>query len=501
MSEFSMSVYEACRASPRVFVLNPRFRRGNFYFQQLRCLALVREMVRHGDLSDAQEQVIVAGAGVAGLTAAAAALSSSFAVQLVEPIGSFAQYAEASHRELHPNVIAWPFQRLRAMTNLPFLNWTCAAAPQVAKQILNQWERDFAPHATSVASAVTAVREVPGGVEVDCKSGETLRAHVAILATGWSSELPIGDFAGPTYWSQQAFAPPADVTISGSGDGGLIDCAFQTYGPAAVAAARVLAHLLDDKPQKQRIHDAESEAERLFKTGDVDGAHRKLDDFYSRMTIENEDSKLLAAMARPLPMKSRLFHLESTAYSPTAAPINKALFSTLTKGAEPKATKSKAKLTEDGSGNIVADNTMPPTVLDTRRLLVRHGAKAAAWPLLEDAAARALREVETPSLDSMVPDEFDKAFYITDVRRQLAPSPVHRAQEFRERGRRQVREMLAHVAIIPNASNDDQEVILQLRADGERDWIVHGGKNPRRDLKALFPIETDAFTICLDESE
>jgi hypothetical protein len=492
-ADFSQSVYEACRASPRVFVLNPRFRRGNFYFQQLRCLALVREMVRHGDLARGQHEAIVVGAGVAGLTTAAAILTSNFSVQLVDHARSFHHYAEANHRELHPNIIAWPFQPLRAMTNLPFLNWTCASAPEVTKQILRQWKDDFASKVASVDSTVTKVREVGGGVEVECQNGEILRAHVAVLTTGWSREKPVGSFRGPSYWSQQSFEAPGEITVSGSGDGGLIDCAFQTYGPKAVAAARMLAYLLNEKPHKQRIQDAESEAQALFEAGDVEGAHEKLDGFYSRMAIENEDSAVLMDLVRPAPMQTRLYHLENTAYSPGSAPINKALFATLTKGSSPRATKVRAMLTQDAKGEILASDATPPSVLDKTRLLIRHGADAAAWSLLDSAAEATLKSVKTLSLDDMVPDEFDIDFYVANAPRRIAPSPSWRTEIFRARARRQIEAMLAHIAV-------DEDDKIQLIADNESEWEVRAGLGLRRDLKALFPIETEAFTVRLVES-
>lgn len=66
-------VFDACRLSDRLFVLNPNFKRANFYSQQLRCLALVREMFRRAVLGPPNGiRIVVVGAGISGMTASAA---------------------------------------------------------------------------------------------------------------------------------------------------------------------------------------------------------------------------------------------------------------------------------------------------------------------------------------------------------------------------------------------------------------------------------------------
>lgn len=488
---YSEDVYAACRVSPRVFVLNPAFKRANFYFQQLRCLALVRELFRRGDLKD---WLIVVGGGVAGLTTAAAGLTGNATVTLIEENEKLLdQYREANHRELHPNISAWPFQELRAMTNLPFLNWTCAQAPTVVRQILDQWNEDFAPKVTSVHDRAIELAETTEGVEVICRDGARPKGDIAVVTAGWARERPVsegGSIRGVSYWTQQSFEPPDEVTVTGSGDGGLIDSAYQTFGPQTVAASRILAYLLHKKPHKTRIQDAENEALKLYDAGHTAQAYEFLKAFYDKFNLEDEDSRRLLELKRYRPLRTRLYHREPTPFSPVTAPINKVLLATLTRAPGGAVRTEKAELEELSDASVVATTAAGRIPVDKMRLIVRHGAESAAWPLLSAAQRGTLESASKVTLAEMVPDNFDREFFHLKAARPLAASPSNKPKRFYERVSAHIKDMLYYMS----------GRHLPLKRIRDSDWEVTASGNLKRLLEPLFPITADAVTVRLTES-
>ncbi len=426
---FSASVYEACKVSPRIFVMHPGYKRTNFYAQQLRALALVREMVASGDLSDDAPSLIVVGGGVAGLTAAAAALTARAMVTLIERVGYLAEYKEAAHRELHPNLIAWPFQVPKAMTTLPFLNWACGPADRVADDLTRQWQKDFARHASAVKDTVTELVETKDKVEVICQHGQSRVADIVLMAVGWERERIGGKSIGPNYWRPQPF-DDGEIVVSGSGDGGLIDLAYQTYGQKTVSVSRMLAYILERKPHRDWIRKAEEAAlKSMAEAGDQaqrDAAFEQLQVFYDKLTMEDEDSRLLATYRRPQPLKARLIHENRTAFSPFAAPINKVLLSTLTKPPAEAARLERGTVTLSSEDKLVKASTGAPEELDDRRIIIRHGAAPAALQgsLLSDKHKDMLAQVPIGNLAQVVPDEYDYEFFTKQPARPIAPLPI-----------------------------------------------------------------------------
>jgi hypothetical protein len=487
-ASFRSSVYDACMLSQRVFVLNPRFRRANFYSQQLRVLALVREMFERGNLVHDRDSLIVIGGGIAGMTAAAAALTGGVTVTLVENNGHLDRYAESEHRELHPNVIAWPFQSLRAVTNLPFLNWSCAPAPTVVKRILEQWKSDFAPKVSPIKDQAKVLHEHDNRVEVECVGGNRPQAHAVIIAVGWEQEFPCGSFRSPSYWVPPSFEPPDPVTVSGTGDGGLIDSAYQTYGRKTVTAARALAYALDKKPHKAQIREAEQAALAEFDGGNETAARERLSTFYSMFRLEREDADLLVSYQRPVPMKSDLVHDKPLAFEPTSSPINKVLVSTLTHPPSNSVNMAHAELKERPGGHIVAVSASGEKQIDKARLLVRHGAQHAAWRLLSDAQTSMIKAVALTSLTAVVPDEYDVMFFALRPKRCIAPSPKYKKKELAVLTNKLLNDLLVH------ASGGEHDFAIKRLNTGQ--WTVRAG-NSMSVLESLFPINGESINVKL----
>ena len=178
-------IYDVCKVSERIFVLHPKFRRANFYSQQLRALSLVEGLKENGHLEVGNRSYAVIGRGIAGLTTSAALATLGANVTCVDRAGGTMEtYRNVIHRELHPNIIFWPFQPLRPMTNLPFLNWSCNSAAVVRSQILEQWDETFAPIVESVDEEVEQLSERATGVALRFTSGTELNCDVVIV-TRW----------------------------------------------------------------------------------------------------------------------------------------------------------------------------------------------------------------------------------------------------------------------------------------------------------------------------
>ncbi len=489
---FESRVYEACQASARVFVLNPHYKRANFYSQQLRGLALVREMFRRGTLERGSALVVIGG-GVSGLTMAAAALTGKAMVTLVEKGHPFSRYREATHRELHPNVISWPFQPLRTVTDLPFLNWTCAPAPNVCEQIERQWERHFAEHARRIHAEAQGITEDDDGVFVACKGMKPVNGHVVIVAVGWTQERGLTEFRGPGYWTPPPFEGREEVVVSGSGDGGLIDGAYQVFGRRTVEASRVLAYLLDRKPLKETIAKAERAALTEWTAGRETGALRALQRFYATLSIEDVDAAQLCLLKRSEPICSRLVHRQETAYSPLASPANKALFAFLQNDPESAVSTSRGEVRQKAGGSVTEVEEVPaasiPRPLDPMRLLLRHGADAACASLLSDVQRAALAAADVDHLTEFVPDEHDHSFYSVHAAQPLAATPTHKTEMYLWEAKTQLDTLIHYLTASSGEAWLDTE-------DADH-WVVRSTEDERKKLEPLFPIDMRGLKVKL----
>ncbi len=127
--------------NPSVYLVGSFARHVTIYSQQVRAINLIDALCRTGQIGRSTS-VIVVGAGVAGLTAAAAALVRGASVTLVEqgtdlsPIQS-----EAGARYLHPHIYDWPLQAVQgSRAGLPLLDWEAGPGSQRFRRILARLE-------------------------------------------------------------------------------------------------------------------------------------------------------------------------------------------------------------------------------------------------------------------------------------------------------------------------------------------------------------------------
>lgn len=487
---YSEEVFEVCRADTGVFVLHPSFARANFYAQQVRVLHLLKAMLHNGVVHPLEcRELAIVGGGIAGLTAAAGALSMGLGVRLFEPEESLlSKYKQAIHREIHPNIISWPFNELRAVTNLPFLNWGIATANRVAERIRNQWDEHVERHAAVVKSKVQSATSVAsgGGVRVRTDGGAEYLVDAVIFTVGFEREVKIEACNSPSYWVPHAFEGSDPVWVSGTGDGGLIDAACQTFGVAATKAVRELAYRLDQKPQKGSIHYAETEALKKYLEGDEEGSLADLDKFYEKLGLEPEDTDPLEKHKIAEPAPANLVHQHTSAYSPLTCPINKVLVSVMAEGKDPKVIMKKGTIKTKRGGDVVLETTDGETPIDVRRCIVRHGAKHATWGVLSDHQKARLESANREILNKPVPDFVLEEWRDVFSERQLIPD-----QWFADYLFGIVIEILAEAGF-PNAQ-------IQ-REISQREWKVNEDSIPSRAVKSMFPIKMGDLIVSLTDS-
>jgi hypothetical protein len=212
-----------------VFVLGCFAQHVTIYSQQVRALNLIWALQEEVGLN--QSSIGIVGAGVAGLTAAAAGLILGAHVTLFEKQPDVLTLQKNnSKRWLHPHIYDWPFTNEPDQSaRLPILNWTASVSEVVAGTLIKEWDRiakryegflDFNPSVN-----IATLTENAGRDPVLSWNGKPPREFSAvILAVGFGLE---GGKPRDSYWSlddiDADFGPPERCLVSGYGDGALID--------------------------------------------------------------------------------------------------------------------------------------------------------------------------------------------------------------------------------------------------------------------------------------
>jgi hypothetical protein len=226
---------------PNVFVLGAFASRLTFNAQQARAFNLIWALGETGRIVEGQRLVVV-GAGVAGLTAAAAACSRGCNVTLFERSSDVLALQRGNYvRHIHPNSLDWPASSsAERSTHWPFLNWTSGTVDNVVQRIEADWLR-FADHITirtrhEVLGPVIDVdgRQVLRVVSLDAsnRDPQPVDYDYIVLAVGFGLERTLERVPGRSYWLNDSlhqevpFAPAEarKILVTGCGDGGLIDC-------------------------------------------------------------------------------------------------------------------------------------------------------------------------------------------------------------------------------------------------------------------------------------
>ena len=217
------------------FFIGPYGPRVSFSSQQNRALNLVHALEKRGDELKAGSEVAVIGAGVAGVTAAAALIRLGYAVWLFDASAQpLTARFNVTHRYIHPDINFWPrLANIEPTTFLPFLDW-CADNPHnVLSEIRKQWDADFADFIRNDGFTRTIKsREWDGASEKTIlrdDRGETHAFDVVFVACGFGKEQNLGDPDQKPYWSADDIETDyvlrnvGHFVVSGAGDGGLIE--------------------------------------------------------------------------------------------------------------------------------------------------------------------------------------------------------------------------------------------------------------------------------------
>jgi hypothetical protein len=431
----------------------------------------------------------------------AALLSQKASVVLVEKNEvEFFAYRNASHRELHPNIIFWPFQDPTPATLLPFLNWGQAPATEVVEALKSEWKEAFSRKIEIVPAEVIAIDRSVSPLAIRLNNNTTLNADICILATGFGSEVQFGSLTTPAYWSPASIVEQTgEIMVSGSGDGGLIDALSPILGKDVTKAAHIIAARLWMKPIIEDIKSTETRRRSETLSGSKDSSDPCR--FYSTVTLEPEDAEKLTALikCKPAP-RVTLLHESTSAYSFSAAPINKVLVAHFSNGSARCVSHVKGKLSHAGRRNEMVPDDGSPEQLDPPsrfdKVFVRHGAVPAAAGLLPDQDIAMLKKLAELCRDAAEVSGYDEVRYawskkgigsadvglkplVNSVRRALYE--VARAYKFE----------LSNVKIAPECFTDGKPITVTLPlSDRDETEQLH-----------LFPMKVGPATVVLAEPD
>jgi hypothetical protein len=199
--------------------------------------------------------VAIIGAGIAGVTAAAAAAYLGRRVDLFEkrPVPCHLQHG-CDTRYIHPHSYDWPAPGWDyPYADLPLLTWKAGTAAEVTEQIVSQFKKIFGTQqepttcrahyraTTRLAADNHVLWDNSSNSEQPCGRE---KFDVIILAMGFGIERHVADGLGSSYWRNDDINQPVPgITsetrqfffISGTGDGGLIDlirCSVEGFNQA-----------------------------------------------------------------------------------------------------------------------------------------------------------------------------------------------------------------------------------------------------------------------------
>jgi hypothetical protein len=229
-------------AAPDQYVLGVFEQGRTVYKQQVRALNLVHGLDVLGRVQPPNRFAIV-GAGISGLTAAAAALLRGYRVHLFErrPIPCHLQHG-CDTRWLHPNIYHWPDPGSESpYASLPVLDWTEGTASDVTRQILKGWDwirsRAIAHGVLTECFDITAMKFDPHQpTRIRWKGANRHQDDhdfaAVIFCVGYGTERAVDGLPTLSYWQNDALSqlePGAHqndvvrIAIAGTGDGAFID--------------------------------------------------------------------------------------------------------------------------------------------------------------------------------------------------------------------------------------------------------------------------------------
>lgn len=217
------------RVFDHVYAIVPAGGPVTFHAQQRRAFNLLWSLAETKEIAIGGSVGIV-GAGLAGMTAAAAAGMLGCKVTLFEGGAlPFHQQRGNSTRYIHPNILDWPRKQASSKhTKLPYLNWTADYCDTVIREVEAQWKT--VPNVKLKSThIVSRIAPKPRGARVTVSAPfDQFDFDCVIACIGFGKERTFANVQGTTYWENDAlhqfdFSDSSSVLVTGTGDGGLID--------------------------------------------------------------------------------------------------------------------------------------------------------------------------------------------------------------------------------------------------------------------------------------
>ena len=216
-----------------VYVLGCLSRPLTFHSQQQRAFNLIWALFETGRLAPGGATAVVGG-GLAGMTAAAAAVAKGSRVTLFEQSGDVLhlQWGNTT-RYVHPNLYDWPEGvATQDETRLPCLNWTAGSVNDIVRQVSAQWKAGPKSKISLFQrTEIKTVKRQRDGIALTTKGRRLVGVYdCVILAVGFGIEHVPEGLPSRSYWrSDDLHQPivnqpkPRRFLVSGCGDGGLIE--------------------------------------------------------------------------------------------------------------------------------------------------------------------------------------------------------------------------------------------------------------------------------------
>jgi tetratricopeptide (TPR) repeat protein len=380
---------------PNVYFLGPFAQRVSFASQQRRALNLFWALEQTNTVRG--RKVAVIGGGVAGLTAAAAAIACGADVWLFEAEHELcAIQRETDKRYIHPSINFWPDEPLQPITDWPFLNWHAASCREVIAEIERQWTEYFSLAAqVEMGTRIDRIVPHPKQVQLDIAKGGSRTFDIVVTTVGFGTESGLPGFPADSYWNdndidRKQVTKSKKIWISGAGDGGLIDCLRVCYSGFDLGRLliRAAAELQPLSGNVKEIEASAADMEDLDKrTQFLASQYREL---ARRPTVNKALSGALAkGTSRPFVC---LVHRSAEPFDSRTTPIHRLLFAV---ALEHKLVQSIRGQVKSGTeGPIFRRIDGPDEKITPAKVVIRHGAGGALDSLISSEAIAVLSSDE-----------------------------------------------------------------------------------------------------------
>lgn len=364
-----------------IYCLGPFAKRVSFSAQQYRAMNLVWALDKAKEFKEG-DQVAIVGAGVAGLTAAAAFIAHGCKVDVFEEATeSMARQRATDHRMVHPTINVWPHEPLSVTMDLPFLEWHADTCKGIIKNLSDQFDALRGDNRLLTGTRVTDIVEIATDLlKLRTKPSVTPQNQyrLVVLAIGFGVEGHADGFEATDYWTpdgldkEHTAIARREIIVSGCGDGGLIDAlrvlhgefnkGKLTFATAAALSGTDLATLVAQGETTAREQDNpallipvyEAAMDLLYKDARYSKVLKALDDSLHDNLVYLVDDKL------------------DKPYSLWSAPIHKLLIAHAKREGKIRfirgAVSRCAKTSKIMVGDILFSDLLEP------RVVIRHGA-------------------------------------------------------------------------------------------------------------------------------